>query len=350
MDLDGLIEELARREEEKAEEAERIRKEAGTTLFDSENVHEESFIHGVEPSSLAGTAVAGVDGGMVRKEYRGVDILFTRAVAAVFEHGRESLESSSYVPGKNPSPRIEFLMDNLNRRQVDRISSLQRLEDEIGTAVEVAPETDFLLLDGSVLPQSMDRPSGNGEAGDRYGEVTEVYGELYDACEREGTVLAGVVEDSRSSVACNALKDSGFSSQVLESGRDTTVLGHLLETGERTLVMDYADADEHPVLNDFEGRMDEFYTFYLKTVENDLPVKVDFHAVEEPVHTAEKIASLLMALSGSGRSYGIPPVLIEADQRAKIEGHELETLLKRIRSRTAHLPGLEDLRRDQRPF
>lgn len=350
MDIDAVVERIREREERRKEAVERIRGELPGTLFTDGDLVEDDFLHGVEAAELGGTTVAGVDGGLVRRELHGLDLVMTRAVAAVFEYRGGSLEGSDYLPSKTPSPDVETITGSLDRREVDRAATLLRLRAETDAAGAAMEDADTVLMDGSILPQHPDRPPRGGPLEEDYEAVVENYRDLYTTAMREGTLLAGVVEDTRSTAMCEVLRDNGFDSEPMGGGRDTTVLQHLLEKGERTLTMRYGDPEAHPILSDLDGFEDAFHSFYLKAAKNDRPVRVDVFAPDEPVATVEAVASQVFALSGVGDTYGIPPLLIEADQRAKIEGHEVEMLTNRLQAKLAHLPGVQDLRRDRRPF
>lgn len=350
MDIDAVVEEIRQQEEARRAEAERLREEVGSTLFTDGGAVEDAFVHAVEPDPLGEVTVAGVDGGLVRKEFHGLDLLLARAVAAVFSYSGGELDAADYVPATNPTPRVEHLTATHDRQDADRAASLLRLEEEIGAARETVDDTDVLLLDGSILPQFPDKPRNGATLRDRYDAVVDRYRDLYTAATDSDVILAGVVEDTRGTDCCDLLRANGFDGDAVTNGRDTTILADMLEKGERTLLMEYGDADSHPILQDLPAHAGALYSFYLKPVKNDRPVRIDLFAPHDPVGTAETVASHIYALAGMGSSYAVPPVLIEADQRAKIEPHEVDLLTKRVRAKLAHHTGTEELRRDRRPF
>lgn len=348
-DLDQIIEDIRDREEEKEEAAQRVRD--ATRSFDMSGIVEDTLLTDVERAPLNDTTVAGVDGGLVRQELHGIDVILVRAVAALFTYQDGRLDVNRYHPSATPQPRVEYSTRSMARHDVDRLSSLYRLREEVQRAGDVAENgLDLLLMDGSILPQYPDKPSRDSDMLDEYEQVMAAYISLYERAVENDVLLAGVVEDTRSSTLCTVMQDNGVSEPVLESCRDSHFLHYLLETGERTLVMEYAHNEHHPILSDLSGHGDHIYSFYLKPVKHDRPIRIDIYAPDNVVETAETVASHVYALSGAHQAYGIPSVLIEADKRAKIKQHEISLALDRIQSKLGHTSGVEELRRNRRPF
>ncbi len=351
-ELEDVISAIQSQEADKQAAAETIRDACGDVIFDGDGTVEDTLLHGVSPAELEAVSVVGIDGGLARQELHGVDMLFVRAVAAMFTYRGGSLEDCTYLPSKNPAPRMEYSAEVMERGEMDRLASLHRLREEIQLAAEVAEQDglDLLLLDGSILPQYPDRPSEDSDLMEEYDQVMDAYVDLYEHTVENDILLAGVVEDTRSTNLCTLLQDTDLDMPVLDGCRDSHFLNYLLEKGERTLVMDYSHNEHHPILSDLSGHGDHIYSFYVKPVEHDRPVRIDLYAPDQPVTVAETVASQVCALSGAHAGYGIPSVLIEADQRAKMERHEIELRMKRLQAKLAHLSGVEDLRRNRRPF
>lgn len=352
-ELDGLIEEIRSRETEKVEEAKRIRKEATCTVFSDGGAKEDEFLQDVTPDPLDDLTVGGVDGGLVQKAFHGVDLIMVRAVAALLSYEDGGLADHTYLPSKRPRPQMEYRTDSIDRSTADRLASLCRLQREVDVAQNALEhedhDMDALFLDGALLPQYADKPGNGSELREQYDALIDAYKSLYDTADEQGVMLAGIVEDTRSSNLCSLLQENGFSSTVLETCRDSHLLSYLLNTGERTLLMAYSDSDRHPVLSDLRGYGHSIYSFYLKTVKNDRPLRIDIYAPRKPRQVAETVAAYTYALSGAGNSYGVPTVIIEADKRAKLDKQEVERI-KRIQDQLPHLSGMDDLRRDSRPF
>ncbi len=171
-------------------------------------------------------------------------------------------------------------------------------------------------------------------------------------------MLAGVVEDSRGTKFCGIVNEKILSKVshasvpelkgILEKTRDTNLLYWILQEGERTDVFPYSDrAKEHPVMKDFQEFGDKIFSFYMKTAKFDRPIRIDFLGEKEQ---AEKFASVIFSISSHHSGYGLPSVLIEADQVAKLAEDDIDNIYEQILTQTGSLPSIFKLRRDMRPF
>lgn len=348
--LDELIADIQEREKTRMKAAETVREEAADTVLEQGGALEDQLLTQVSADTMEDTTVAGVDGGLMKKEFHGIDMMMVRAVAAIFDYENGVLAQHRYRPETNPSPEIVYSTESRDRGEADRLASLHRLAAETGLAANVAGDTDVLLLDGALAPQYADRPAKDSRLRERYDDLIDTYTTLYENAAEQNVLLAGIVEDTRSAKLCELLQENGFTASALDSCRDSHLLHYLLETGERTAVVPYSSSTQHTVLKDLGDHGDNLYSFYLKTVEHDRPIRIDFYAATRPVKTADRIASQVYAISGAHDSYGVPAVIIEADKRAKLKKHEVDLALNRIQSRLGHLSGLSELRRDRRPF
>ncbi|VVB98593.1 Uncharacterised protein [uncultured archaeon] len=125
---------------------------------------------------------------------------------------------------------------------------------------------------------------------------------------------------------------------------DTVFLNHLLKEGERTFAFRYtSDVKRHPITRDFGTEAEAVNAMYLKPVEGDRPLRVEFIGSD-----FSGIASLVYTLSKINRTYAYPSVLIEADLRAALDPLELERAQKSLAMQTGM--GMMPLRRNSRPF
>jgi hypothetical protein len=193
-----------------------------------------------------------------------------------------------------------------------------------------------------------------------YEETIEKYKQLFDTAKKQGTILSGVIEDSRGTKFCDILTrrvmsemGSELSSelqQILEKTKDSNLLFYTLEKGERTCLFNYSqNPNVHPILKEFEKMKNSFFSFYIKTVDFDRPIRVDFINFGEPMETTNKLSSILMKTCGHS-GYGLPAVLIEADQRAKLSEKDIDMFYCDLIRKTGNISSLFKMRRELRPF
>lgn len=309
-----------------------------------------------EPANIDKLKIVGIDGGIVRKSLHAFDFILARAAAVCFEYSNGRISNANYFPSKVPNPRL-FTLEAVTDIDYAYFASIIRQKLEIETAKKSAEKfkPDILLLDGSIVPHYATKPASSSVAFKDYQELMGLYQDLYKLCEENNILLAGVVEDSRNERFCNIIKqhivpklDKTEVSQfieILEKTRDTNLLFWLLDEHERTITFDYTEEiEKHQILKDFFSK--NFYSFYLKTAKMDRPVRVDFMDKEGD----DKIASILLAISGQHSRYGFPSVLIEADNIAKMSEQEVENFYSQILTYTGNIPSVMRLRREQRPF
>ncbi len=331
-------------------------KEAREQAIDSEAVMEQDFIKNVNVSELDNISIAGVDGGLVKKEFHGVDVVLTRAVSALFHYSNGGLDSTEYLPKKNPRPEVTHLESPLDRHEFNLSTSILRLQKEVRTVLEtIRKEPDMVLMDGSIVLQYTDRPTKGSKARERYDQLMDMYQQVFEEALKRNVLLAGVIEDSRGTSLSEILVDQGFvskeESEVLKKSQDTSVLHYILEKNERTCAMKYTvEYENHTALKDIGEEAKEVYNFYLGTSEKGSPVRIDFLNNGDVSKTAERIASMVVPLCSYSSTYGIPSVIVEADQRAKLSEDDIEQFASRLRSVVGPLAGVQDLRRNNRPF
>ncbi|MBR9682113.1 MAG: DNA double-strand break repair nuclease NurA [Candidatus Aenigmarchaeota archaeon] len=309
-----------------------------TIKFDCPEVAETTLTVKVDSVNLSGMKVIGIDGGLSQHEYHGMDMILTRAVAAIFNYSDGKLEVD-YYPSPIVSPKLTIITDPYDDTDFSKSASLERQKTEIELALEVFNKfnPDLLLLDGSIVPHMNDRAGKDSNASEKYQNVLNIFSNLYKSANGK---LAGCVEDSRGRRFCDILKkkitDDALK-KILDGTKDTNLLYHILETGERTCVF--------RLNNDLSN----IYSFYIKTAEYDRPVRIDFYADSDVVNSANNIASIVLATSCHD-TYGIPTPIIEADCRAKLKEHDVDALHDQLVDMVGITPGLMKLRREQRPL
>lgn len=291
--------------------------------------------------------LVGVDGGMLKEQYHGLDLILLRAVGVYFEYSGGKLAKHAYYPSENPAPEPTTILDAESEMDFLLAANILRPKREFETALEAVRKfrPDALIMHGSIVPHPANRAGEGSPLRKTYLEMLQAYRALYEFCLKEGILLLGVVEDSR---------DNGFYSGIRDAPptncRDTAILFDALAEGERTCALGHAGTSQLG-----EGGLGKLarqvHSFYLKAVEFDRPLKVDFLSEEGKVaETAARVAALVYNTSRFNRSYALPTVTIEADARAKLKEEDLELLFQQISDRAGASPLSLALRRKQRPF
>jgi hypothetical protein len=313
----------------------------------------------VEKSDPSDMRISAVDGGIVKRSLHGFDFVLARGVGVCFCYKNGKVYKVDYYPNKMPTPEL-FVLEALSDLDWVHTTSIVRQRAEIKTAIEAIGKfkPDLLLLDGSIIPHYQDRPAKTSKVHGSYSEMVSLYQKLFETCLSRNIMLAGVVEDSRGIKFCDIVNERILSKvshpsvpelkDILGKTRDTNLLYWILQEGERTEVFPYSDkAKEHPVMKDFQEFAGKIFSFYMKTARFDRPIRIDFLGEKEQ---AEKFASVIFSISSHHSGYGLPSVLIEADQVAKLAEDDIDNIYEQVLTQTGSLPSIFRLRRDMRPF
>ncbi len=335
----------------------------GISLSDAGGVEEPSLVKKVEMDQLGELTVAGVDGGLLEQQLHGLDLILVRAIAAIFHYRDGELKRAEYFPSEMPLPKLIDVSESLDTWEFELLAGMERQLAEIGLAADALKKkgADVIVLDGSVVPQYVERFPSSSILLERYQKLIGAYTELYSTCFKLGAILIGVVKDSRGRRFVEILRNSiipkfgdlGLESKdfaMLERSRDTVLLDHLLEVGERTPAFTYAEKPASYVLRDLGAWGARVHAFYIKTVPFDRPLRVEFLDLYETLtKTTDQIASLIYALSSYHDAFGLPSVMIEADACARLAEEDLCVVRDSIADRIGP-SSLLDLRRHRRPF
>jgi len=354
---DGFAKRIVEIEEQRKRIGDILRQMNESKLSIDEQILEEKIILPVEKTSLEDMIIAGVDGGLVKHSLHGIDIMLLKAVGVLFSYKNNKLDNVDYYPEALTSPEPRVVFDPFSDLEFEMNSNMERQSVEVRIAREVIEKfkPDILFLDGSIVPHYTERPSKNSLLFPIYQRMIESYIKLFEAVKKNNVLFAGVIEDSRGTRFCELLNEKFFSKIptdakfLLNKTKDTNLLTYALKLQERSFVFNYSsDPTKHPVLKEFGSDAKQIFTFYLKTAEFDRPIRIDFLG-NKGIDAASKLSSVLLSLSGHS-SYGMPSVLIEADQRAKLGEEDVELFYFDLINKAGNLPGLMNLRRNQRPF
>ncbi len=305
-------------------------------LLRTSNFTSEEFLEGAMIKELAAIPINGnvcaIDSGLLSHSIHGVDILLLRTVAVDLLYNNSELVSCSYYPSKVPLTELE-VKTALDEHESSLWCSIVRLKNEVSMAIQAIENFSpfALLLDGSILPLAKDRPSNDSIVFQDYNELIILYKKLYSLCREKNILLIGVIKDSRGRRFVDIIKNINCS--------DSAFLDHLLNKGERTSVMRYANVKQ-PVLKDLEWSANNIYMSYMKVSDNDTPLRVEFLNFD---NNFERSLSTAYSLSAISDNYAYPAALTEADLCAALDGYELERLKHSLFE-------FKPMRRNSRPF
>ena len=332
------------------------------------DIIESKLSYPVLPVDLTGLKVTGVDGGMLSRSLQILDIVLVRAVAVVFKYEVGGKVKAYYYPKEYPPPKVVFNLNPLSQADFEVSASLERLSSELEVAIKVQREydIDLLLLDGSLIPQVADKPL-NPSLESKYLRVVGLFEKLYKTCSENDVALAGIIKDSRSTrfvqtvskVTPLVAQRNNIVKEVLsfdyrffiQKMLDLDFLFRLLDKGERSTILKYSENPElHPTLKDISGDWrDKIYVTYVKPAEFDMPLRVEFLALGDPITSARKITSAVMSLSSHHPEYALPSVQLEAHAQVKLAEKEMNFICDQLIHKIGLPPHLFKLRNKSFP-
>ena len=377
--LSKLVEEIEHIEvtrEQFGEVLRKVRNKIDLSKFPAvaSNIIDSQFYTKIEPTSLSGLKIAGIDGGLVRKRFRSMDLVLTRGVAVIFHFGPEDGPIVDFYPDAFPEPKISPLMLTLSSIELEQLASLERIAAELKVTLSVLDEfhTDLILLDGSLFYHPRDRPQTGSIVYEKFQEILALYKQLYHKARKKGTTLVGIVKDSRSTRIATIMgeilphivrKPDVFEMMqgvdyrwLLKISRDCDLLDTFLEEGERSFAFRYSSEialSTNPTNDDLSAWASSIWVTYLKTARDDLPIRVEFLSAEDDNPVTEKLdkaLSAILPISSQHPEYGIPTPILEADARAKISANETRLIIDRLMALSGLTYITLEKRRSRNPF
>jgi hypothetical protein len=335
---------------------------------------ESKFITQIEPARLDGLQIAGVDGGLIRKRFRSMDLLLTRAVAVVFQFLPDDGPMVEFHPDPFPEPSVKLVMLSMSGPELDQLASLERMAAELRVTISALDEfhTDIILVDGSLFYHPRDCPPVGTTAHEKFQEVLALYRQLYNKVAKKRTTLVGIVKDSRSTRIVNTLGDllphilrnpSIFEKMqgidyrwLLKISRDCDLLDTFLQEGERTFAFRYSGElpqNSNSLHNDLTAWASSIWVTYLKTARDDLPLRVEVMVKsdgEEGIQQLNRTLAAILPLSFQHPEYGLPSPIVEADARARISNNEARLVIDRLMALSGLTYSTLEKRRSRNPF
>ncbi|MHA1862909.1 MAG: DNA double-strand break repair nuclease NurA, partial [Candidatus Thorarchaeota archaeon] len=375
--LSQLVEEIERIETTKnqfGKVMERIKGTINLAKFPAiaASIIESDFTKKIEPTSLSGLSIAGIDGGLVRRRFRSMDLLLTRGIAVIFQFGPEEGPTVDFFPDPFPEPQIRPMMLTLSGAELDQLSSLERVATELRVTLAVLEEfhTNLILVDGSLFYHPRDRPQTGSVVFEKFQEVLALYKQLYNKARKKGTTLVGIVKDSKSGRVTNFLGDilphilrkpevfelmQGVDYRwLLKITRDCDILDTYLEEGERSFIFRYSSELQNSNLlsEELASWASSIWVTYLKTARDDLPLRIEILTDGDPedVWKVDRALAAILPLSWQHPEYGIPAPILEADTRAKISLNETQLIVDRLMALSGLTYTSLEKRRSRNPF
>ncbi|MEM2142170.1 MAG: DNA double-strand break repair nuclease NurA [Candidatus Thorarchaeota archaeon] len=332
---------------------------------------EHALVSRVDPTSLAGLRIVGIDGGLARRSFRAMDLIITRGIAVIFRFGPPEGPDVEFYPGPFPPPQVTPLMLTLSSTELDQMATLERIATELRVALSVLDqfEVDVILMDGGLFFHPRDRPPPSSPVYEKFQEVMALYRQLYLATRRKQVVLVGIVKDSRSTRIVNMLGEilphvlrdpSVFKMmegidyrRLLKISRDCDLLDTFLDETERTFIFNYSSELMHATgggQDDLQQWASDIWISYLRTARNDLPIRAEVLVDGDPVGQMERALRVVLPLARRHPEYGLPAPVLEADARARISSHEAQLIMDRLMAMSGLRHMLLGKRRSRNPF
>ncbi len=305
-----------------------------------------NLVERVSKTDLGSLTICGVDGGLIKKSFHGIDLVLTRAVGVIFKFEEGRLKDVIYYPSRNPTPNLQIFFDPISEFDFELEASLVRSVEELKVAIDCVKKfkIDMLMLDGSLIPPIVFQEKANLELT----KLKEFLLELFKVCKEKNCCLVGIVKDSRGRRFCEVVSkifEEPEQKVMLERMRDTHLLSYLLDANEKTVALNYSsDPSSIPILSELEDP-NSLKVFYLKSSEFERPLRIEFLSNSMD---SKKIASIILSLI-IDPNYCIPSILIEADQIARLRKEEIDLLHAELFSSLMSF-GLLRRRRERRLF
>jgi hypothetical protein len=321
------------------------------------------------PINLGGLRICGIDGGLLKKSLRGIELVVTRAIATIFEYNPSGRVYAKYWP-QGELPKVKANLYPISRQEAEISASLERVKEELQVAIRIQDRhpSELILIDGSILPQTTAHPSPHSMLADKYQEIRSLYFELYSKSEETGTLLAGIVKDSRSNRFMNLLgeliphliprysqlaKLQDFDYRTaLKSIYDNEFFFRVLEPGERSCIfrLEEVSPPKLTARDSSQGISKKTVVgFFARTAKYDYPLRVEV-LVPKHYNPKEVVTKVSAMLSSDNDTFALPSVLIEADSQARLVERDMDFIFTQLAQRIGHPPAFLKQRRERMPF
>jgi len=319
---------------------------------------EEKLIEPIAREENFSLSVSGADSGFVSKQLNFANITIIKEAGVLFNYKDGALKDYKYFPKMYNLPKPYLSSSSLEIEEIMWNTSISRLEREIEISTLILGQSSpaLHLLDGSLIPQYINKPTRDCPQRKKYENLLSMFLGLYEKARQKNIYLVGSVEDSRANRFFSILKNEIFPSENLDFELfDSFVVFSLLSKNQRTGVFKYSkEPKSHPILSDFPEQVREnLYCCYLKLSDHDYPLRIEFVYYKEFGLTLKEytdaIVKMIANISSFNPRYTYPSVLIESDIRSRLTPQEVDLITNKILEKTRSY-GFRLPRRESRIF
>jgi len=319
---------------------------------------EEKIINPILIEKNQNLSFAGVDSGFVNKQFNFANLIIIKEAGCVFNYKNSKLSSVKYFPKTYNIAKPYLATGSLEIEEIIWNTSILRLKKELTLSKDIIEKTnklDFMLIDGSIIPQYLSKPTKDSIFYKDYFDLLGLFNSLYNISKEKKVFLVGCIEDSRGDRFFNFLKTNFFKTEISFPLSDSFLVFSLLSKNQRTCVFKYSDSlNEHPVLKDFNKEIyNNLYVCYLKLSEDDFPLRIEFIYFKEfglsLKEYTDYIVSNISSVSSFNKRYVYPAPLIDADLQSRLKLQEIDLIVKSILEKTKKM-GFRLPRRESRLF
>ena len=274
----------------------------------------------------------GTDSGFFNSYITGLDFVYVKTAGSFLKYDKKLIDYKRLKITKEL-----FLSEKqLQKDEVNKFASIKRIASELDKTIEGINKfnPEFVFIDGSILPQPIDRPSNTSNIIKDYMEMLEKFVKVYDLCKDNDINLIGTIEDSRANTFLKKINE-------IKNINDVVFLNYVLKKGEGISFIKLLE-EETVIKNDLKsfGNFD-FFASYLK-INEDYPLRI-----ETTSKKFKDVRNFTYFISNFYKEYAYSSVIIDADKQAKLDLSEIKQIKDYIQKRFISL-GLKPFRRNRR--
>jgi len=342
------------------------------------NVADDTLVSTLSLQNPAGMRISAVDGSVLRESLIGVDLIASKARGVVFKFYARKPPVVKYFPQeKNENFNLYGIFQGSNSQDLESFANAERLLSELELVHDIISEEshlDMMIIDGSLFIPEIFNISENVYASKYSKQISDVLIKILKACNENDTLLVGVLKDSIKADFVNIIGKlipacidlhapfKGFLDfdyrLAIQLFKDYDLFYRFLKEGERSFTCKtFPKAANFVPATEFERYLKSndlgLYSYMIKAVPMDIPLKIEFFARNEAASIANYVAktsALLYPLSKINVDYSEPSPQMEAHKRVKIPEQDFKVIVDIIRQKTGFCSTMLQKRRERKPF